>query len=48
MSVVVKRGAMIERIVAMIREPKQIVFNLDVFLTDTEASTTLNPSISAT
>ena len=38
---------MIERIVAMIRKPKQIVSNPDVILTDTKASTTIYPFLSA-
>ena len=45
---VVKRGAMIERSVAMIREPEQIIPNSDVILTVTKASTTMNLSISMT
>ena len=44
----VKKVAMIRAFVAMIRYSKQIVSNLDVILTDTEASTTMYPSISAT
>ena len=52
MIMAVKRGAMIERIVAMSAEnesllshqnPERIVSNLDVFLIDTEATTTIDP-----
>lgn len=50
MIMAVKRGPMIERIVAtslysLINKPNRSSPNRDVFLTDTEANTSLNPTI---